>query len=1081
MVKKLRILLAVITFLIAATVNAQVTTSGMSGIITTHDKEDVIGATVTATHIPTGAVYRTVTNDKGRFHINGMRAGGPYKVEISYVGYKPKTVNGINLKLGETADLSNVIEEDAAVLGEVLVTSRRGLNATKTGAAASYSAKDIDNMPSISHSIGDITRLNPLVSVSQAGAMSFAGTNNRYNSFQVDGAVNNDVFGLTANGQNGGQSDTQPISTETIDQVQVSIAPFDVRQSGFTGGAINAITKSGTNEFHGSVYGDWLNKDLIGSKYELMNGKTSNKYDEQTQYRYGATLGGPIIKDKLFFFANYEHSKKEYPNNYGLGSANSKLGDEGFAVAQEALKLLQDKYGYTGTFNNPKNYTNSDKAGIKLDWNISDKHKATFGWRMVNAKKLSGNSSASYLNASDYQYDFISKTNTFTAELNSNFSDKVNNQLQASYVRVRDHREPHGISPYIQISNVGGGNLAFGSEPSSVANRLDQDIFSFTDNLNLYYGDHTFTFGTHGEYYKFCNLFIQNRYGAYYFDNFDDFKMFANGQTTAYNAQTGKWYNTLKQYRYQNINTEATGDPNWEPSFSAGQIGFYAQDKFNMTRNLEMTYGLRMDMPLFFDTPAENTGFNNYAITRGWNVKTNQKLSRTIMWSPRVGFRWNIDKEHNMVLRGGMGVFTGRIPYVWLSNSFSNTGIQMFNYNVYADTKLTEANKANGKLSNVELIMDPAKQDQNAAKLAANGSQSIAVFADDFKFSQNLRYDLALDFTLAGIDFTLEGIYSKNINDVYYKDLTIDANGKTLGETYSSLSFDKRPMFASTTGGTDYAHVYELCNTNKGYTYNLSASATKRFDFGLDLTASYTFTKSKSVNSATSSVAESNWRYNYIHTNPNNPELGNSAYNIPHQIKVSAFYHKDYAKNWNTTVGLIYTGTSGSPYTIYYYGDLNGDGANGNDLFFIPTDAQIDQMSFKATSKYSQDQQRADMKKWIAEDKYMSKHRGEYYNRYADNMPFEHHFDFHLAQTYKFNVGKDVHSIQLAFDVLNVSNMFNKKWGRYSSTGKEVYFSPVTYSGNGQFQFTKGSNYNMYSYDDYYSRWRGQISLKYTF
>lgn len=1070
-----------------STAIAQITTSGVKGLIKANG-EDVIGATITVTHVPTGAVYRSVTNSVGRFTIQGMRAGGPYTVEISYIGYKTKEIKNVTLKLGEMSDLSTQLEEDAHALGEVVVKGKLGLDASKTGAAASYSAKDIANMPSISHSIGDITRMNPMVSVSQSGAMSFAGVNNRYNSFQVDGAVNNDVFGLTSNGQNGGQAGAQPISTETIDQVQVSVAPFDVRQSGFTGGAINAITKSGTNTFHGSVYGNWLNKDLIGSKYTLMNGKDSQKYDDETDYRYGVTLGGPIIKNKLFFFANYEKSNKEYPNNYGYGSDASKLGTEGFNIADEVLSILKEK-GYNASYNNPKNYTKSDKAGIKLDWNINDKHKATFGWRMVNAKQLNSNSTAGYLNASDYQYDFVSKTNTFTAELNSSFSEKINNQFQASYVSVRDHRDPKGIAPMIQIKNVGGGTLCLGTERSSTANSLNQDIISFTDNLNWYVNNHTLTFGTHGEYYKFKNLFIQDNYGTYYFNNFDDFKMFASGQKYAASVdkKTGvtTYYNTLNQYRYCTANVAVTGDPRWAPEFAAGQIGFYAQDKFNVTPNFELTYGLRMDIPLFFDTPTENAEFNASAAKQGWNVVTNHKLSSTPMWSPRVGFRWNIEKEHNMILRGGAGIFTGRIPFVWLSNNFTNTGIQTSVYNVFGSSGLKEGKQNTGKLSDVSLIVDPYKQSENTEKLGTS-NQAINVFDKDFKFTQNLRLDLALDFTLAGIDFTLEGVLSKNLNDIYYKDLTRTEAGKTLGETYESLSFDNRPMFAKITSTEDanlkkFTNVYMLDNTSRGYSYNLSLSAVKRFDFGLDLAASYTYSRSKSVNCGTSSVAQSNYNYNYTYQNPNSPELGFTAFNVPHQIKASAFYHKDYAEHWNTTVGLIYTGTSGSPYSLYYYGDLNQDGSNGNDLMFIPTDEQIDKMQFKANKNYTADEQKENFREWIANDGYMSKHRGEYFKRYADNLPFESHFDFHLAQTYKFKVGAQVHAVELSFDVLNVGNMFNKKWGRYTSTGTAKYYSPVTYSGNGQFQFLHPGNYEMRSYDDYYSRWRGQLGLKYTF
>ena len=1070
MQKKLHLFIALMLFIVSQAM-AQVTTSAISGKITA-DGENVMGATITATHQPTGSVYRSVTNENGRFTIQGMRTGGPYKVEISYIGYKEKNVDGVYLKLGETADLSNTLEEDATVLGDVVVTGKAGLNASKTGAAASYNAEYLENLPSISHSIADLTRLNPMVSISQSGAMSFAGASNRYNSFQVDGAVNNDVFGLTSNGQNGGQAGTQPISTETIDQIQVSIAPFDVRQSGFTGGSINAITKSGTNEFHGSVYGDWLNEALIGSKYTLMNGKDSEKYNDETEYRYGVTVGGPIIKNKLFFFANYERSNKEYPNNYGIDSEASKLGTEGFAVAREALQLLQDKYGYTGTFNNPKNYTKSDKAGIKLDWNINDKNKASFGWRMVSAKQLNGTSTASKLVASDGMYDFVSKTHNFSAQLNSIINDNMNNELQLSYVRVRDKRDPTGIFPYIQINNVGSGTLYFGTERSSTANSLDQDVVTFTDNFSWYIGDHSLTFGTHGEYYNFKNLFIQDNFGSYYFNGFENFKTFMNGESA-----DGK---AVNQYRYGTANVNVTGDSRWAPSFGAGQIGFYVQDKWNATRNFELTYGMRMDIPLFFDTPTENAAFNKTAELQGWNVKTNHKLSSAPMWSPRIGFRWNIEKQHNLLLRGGAGIFTGRIPFVWLSNSFSNTGIQTSTYNVYGSA---------GKLAGLSFIADPNKAGENASKLTASGSQTVNVFDKKFKFSQNLRLDLALDFTLAGIDFTVEGVYSKTLNDVYYQDLTRQLTGKTLADSYSTLSFDNRPMFAKQATNTDdtnfknLSNVYMLKNTSRGYAYNLAFSAQKRFDFGLDITASYTFSQSKSVNSGTSSVAQSNFNYNYTHGNANEPELGYTAYNVPHQIKIQAVYHKDYARHWNSTVGLIYTGSSGSPYSIYYYGDLNGDGSNSNDLMYIPTKDQLAKMEFKAQKNgYTPDEQRANMEAWIEGDKYLSKHRGEYFDRFGDNEAFEHHFDFHFAQTYKFRVGKQMHSLQLAFDVLNVGNMFNKKWGRYGSfAGSYAYYSPVTYAGNGQFQFLHNADYDMRSYSDYYSRWRGQIGLKYTF
>lgn len=1050
MQKRLLFLIATMMF-VSSTIMAQVTTSGISGKVTS-GSETVIGATITAVHQPSGTVYQAVTNENGRYTIQGMRVGGPYKVDITYIGHKTHSFNGVNLVLGENQDLSCQLEEDSKVLDEVVIVG--GVNATKTGAAQSLNAQQITDMPSITHGIADVARMNPQLSVTNSGAMSFAGVNNRYNSFQIDGAMNNDVFGLTSNGSNGGQAGTQPVSMETIEQIQINVAPFDVRQSGFTGGAINAITKSGTNDFHGSAYYYGYNQNLIGRHYLMDNGNYSSPYQKESEYQLGFTVGGPIIKDKLFFFANYEKSNKEYPNSFGLGSDGSKVDADKATQILNKIKELAAAQGieYNGAFSNPDTYTKSDKAGIKIDWNINNFNKASFRWSLVNAKQLNSTGGQSSLNSSDYSYPFESKTNTFIAELQSRISPVISNEARASYVRVRDERHPDAPFPMISINNVGDGTVNIGNERSSMANSLNQDIWTLEDNLTWYHGNHTFTFGTHNELYTFSNLFIQDAYGSYYFKSYDDFMNMK-----------------INRYRFGTANTDVTGDPRWQAKFNAGQLGFYAQDKWDAANNFQLTYGLRVDIPLFFDTPTANEPFNEYAATKNWGVKTNQRLSSTPMFSPRVGFRWDINSDRKFILRGGVGIFTGRIPFVWLSNNFSNTGIQLSTYDTYSTSALS-------------LVLDPNGQNANAQKLKASGSQMINVFDKNFKFSQNLRVNLGLDFNLLGINWTAEAIYSKTLNDIYYKNLAYEETGQTLGQVNESVSFDNRPMFTRVTTGQPYSYIYALYNTNEGYTYNLSLKAEKHFNFGLDLMASYTFTKSKSVNSGSSSVAQSNWNYNYTYRNSNDPELGNSAYNIPHRIKASAFYHVSYGFNkaFTTTVGLIYQGQSGAPYSIYYYGDVNDDSSNGNDLMFIPTDEQIDQMKFTATKDYSADVQRANFKEWLSRDPYMSKHRGEYYKRYADNEPFEGHFDLHVAEKYQFKVGKMIHGLEVSFDVLNVANMLNKKWGRTYGGGFGDYYSPVNYSG-GEFQFLHAGDYNMHSYNDYYSRWRGQIGFKYTF
>ena len=1068
MVKKL-LFLTWLTIGIAASVSAQITTSGISGKVMSAG-EEVIGATVTAKHIPSGTFYRAVTNIDGRYTIQGMRVGGPYEVEISHIGHLSQVFRDVNLLLGETQNLSCTLEEDAVELEELVVSGKAGLNGTKTGAAQTISAQTISQMPTISHSVADIARVNPQIQTTNSGAMSFAGTSNKYNSFQIDGAMNNDVFGLTTNGSNGGQAGTQPVSLETIEQMHINVAPYDVRQSGFTGGAINAITKSGTNQFHGSLYGYGYNEKLIGRKYKMADGKYSKAYQDESDYILGLTLGGPIVKNKLFFFVNYEHTNKKYPNLYGIGSDGLQVDSEMASEILNAVKDMAAKQGvsYGGEFTNPDIYTRSDKAGVKLDWNINTYNRLTLRWSLVHAKQLNNTGSRTSLNDNSYFYPFTSNTNSFIAELQSQFSPSLSNEFRLSYVRVRDQRKMREHFPSIVIQNVGGGTVNIGNNRSSMANKLDQDIWTLENNLTWYKGDHTFTFGTHNELYSFANLFIEDLFGSYTFSSGDNFLAYYDSFLAG--SPDGSLIN---RYQYQHANTEITGDPHWKAKFSAGQLGFYAQDKWDAAAGVQITYGLRIDIPIFFDTPAQNVGFNEYAKTRGWNMKTNQKPNSTPLFSPRVGFRYDIANNRKYILRGGAGIFTGRIPFVWISNNFSNTGVQLSSYNTY-------------NCKNLELLLDKDNQTPNEEKLTASGSQVVNVYSKDFKFAQTLRLNLGFDFQLAGINWTAEAIYSKTLNDIYYKNLAVEETGMTFGQLYN-IPWDNRPMFQRSTVGQPYSEIYGLYNTSKGYTVNLSLKAEKHFDFGLDLMASYTWTRSMSVNNGSSSVARSNWIYNYTYRNSNSPELGRSAYNVPHRIMASAYYHIKYGANkaWQTTIGIIYEGRSGSPYSLYYYGDVNGDGANGNDLFFIPTDEQIDLMQFDPVKNRAgevtmdQEAQRLAMKEWIQADSYMRDHRGQYYKRYADNLAFEHHFDLHFAQKFNFKVGKQINTIELSMNILNIGNLLNKDWGRTYGNGFGVYYSPVNYQGNGLYQYT--GNYSTRNYSDFYSRWRGQIGLKYTF
>jgi hypothetical protein len=535
----------------------------------------------------------------------------------------------------------------------------------------------------------------------------------------------------------------------------------------------------------------------------------------------------------------------------------------------------------------------------------------------------------------------------------------------------------------------------------------------------------------------------------------------------------------IARFRLGRAIASVAGTDRWNSPFKAAQLGFYVQDKWDVTDRFQLTYGIRIDLPMLLDTPLENKDFNNWAAEHGYDLQTNQKIAVKPLWSPRLGFRYDVLGNRAVIVRGGVGIFTGRIPFVWISNSFSNTGVAQFNYD-------TGSGKGGDKAFIVNqgtIMQNVPSTSQGAPAFAA---QTINVFDKNFKFGQQLRADLAVDVTgPLGIKWTVEGIYSKTLNDMIVKKLNMEATGKTWGET-NGFDFDNRPMFQTM---KSTPNILYLDNVSEGYSYNISVKAEKSFDFGLDLMASYTYGHAKTVNNGSSSVAASNFQYNYTHKDPNAAELEVSNFDVPHQVMASAYQHISWNKNPGrtfdnkTTIGLIYTGNSGAPFSIYTYGDMNGDGVN-NDLMFIPTDAQIDQLlaagHFAATSKFTTEQQVANFKQWLANDEYLSSHRGEFCERNGDYEKWENRLDLHLDHKFGFKVGKEIRYLQIGFDIINFTNMLSKKWGATMSQGGYNYYSPLTIS-KGKYQFTQPGNYDMRSYSDYYSRWRMQLSAKLTF
>lgn len=1046
--------------------NAQVTTSAISGKVLDETKAPVIGATVVAIHEPSGTLYGAVTNVDGRYTIQGMRTGGPYKIEISYVGYNKTTYTGISLELGNTLSLNAEMKPSSELLDEVVVVADAKANA---GAAHNFSTQKIENTPTVDRNVYDIVKNMPMAMTSKNGGITFAGSNNRYNSFQIDGTVSNDVFGLSASGTNGGQTGANPISMDAIQEIQVVVAPFDVRQSGFTGGGINAITKQGTNTTHGSAYTYFNNQNMYG-KYSAVRGYEKSPLNQQYTRTYGGTLGGAIVKDKLFYFVSAEAKKESYPSSVYPGYTDSYItNDVAKQIADQyaALTGIQESYGQ------PDIENKSFGLLARIDWNINQNHKLALRYQHNNSydDNYSLGSTTYTFNNSGYRMN--NKTNSIVAELNSHLGQNLYNELRASASFIRDHRNVGYQGPTVQIKNVKGADgktgvtVNIGTEYSSGANYLDQDIYTVEDNLSWYLGNHTLTFGTHNEIYRMKNLFIQAVNGSWNYNSLDLFL-----QDKPY------------QYSYKYTDPELTGgDTRWAPAMKSGQFGFYAQDKWDVSTNFNLTYGLRIDIPVIFNNPTENPTFNEYAAQQGFNVRVGENPSAKVLFSPRVGFRWYTNDSHNTLLRGGVGIFTGRVPFVWLSNAFNNTGMES------KGTTLGNKDNKNNWLNDAPALGQYANDPMGAAnsQTGTSAKPDIVTVSKDFKYPQVFRANLAWEQKLPGdVKMTLEGVYSKTMNNVFFENLAAVNTGEKV-YAIPGVEASAAPKYNNTK--SNYYSIVNLKNTNKGYTYALSALLEKHFNFGLDLSASYTFGHAKSVNDGTSSVAYSNWKYNYsVDTNSPN-ELGFSKFDIPHRVMIQASYSSP--KYWNgwtsTTISVIYNGFSGSRYSLTMNDkpDFNGDGYPGNSLLYIPTDEELSKMIFTSVDKdgkalsMTAEQSRDAFKQWIENDSYAKNHRGQYAERNSNLSNWEHEIDLHLAQTI-YNV-QGVGKLEFTFDIINFANMLNKKWG--ASYESAYNLSPLTLeyfdknTGNAAFSYNKAEIQK----SDISSRWHCQVGVRLTF
>lgn len=1073
--------LAVLGVILASSINAQgVTTAAVSGVIASVKGESLPGANILLVHEPTGTQYGASTRDNGLYNILNVKVGGPYTITVSFVGYVSQKQENIFLSLGQNLRLDFKLEEDVVKIGEVVVQSQvdKLFNSTRTGAETFITPQEVAQLPSIKRSTRDLTRLDPR----SDGNYSFGGKNWLYNSISVDGSYFNNSFGLDDPAP-GGQTGAEPIPFDAVEQVQVSVAPFDLREGGFTGAGINTVTKSGTNKLKASVYSFVRNESLLGNK---VRGNDVVANPDLTFNQSGFTVSGPIISNKLFFFLNGEIERRDDPGtnfNARTGTGAPSFGQSRVqaSVMDQIRQRMIDVYGYDpGAYQGYINETNNEKILLKIDWNINENNNFTFRYNYLNAIQdkpphpfvLSVNNTGRGPNESSLPfqnsgYRMNNQLSSFAMELNSRYQS-FSNRFFASYNRFRDFREPKTEAfPTVEIGEDGITYTTLGTEPFSSHNILDQDIWQFTNNFSSYSGDHVYTFGVNFEYYSFFNAFNIFRNGVFFlpyyfgigstFASLDEF--FA---ATDPNAPGGPF----------NLRGLIGTGPFKGENIEVGQLAFYAQDEHIVSDKLNITYGLRVDIPMYFTDPVDNP------FSRGLTALDENRKSEKVdqsklpsarpLFSPRIGFNWDVNGDRTTQVRGGTGIFTGRVPFVWIGNIISNPGA---NPNLY-----------------------PAVAEQVTSKDDAILQQSFDLNAmdDDFRWPQVWNTNLAIDQKLPwGFDGTIEVLYGKDINSIFVRNADLVKPVRTLN--------DGRPYYGGA-GNNELnpdggAGIYVIDNSDKGYNFNLTFQLRKQFDFGLNAMAAYSFTEAKNLMQSTE-IASVLWQANPVKGDPNKPELSYSQFGHRHRIIGGATYSFKWSENISTSIGLFlevadgnsFLGAGGNRYSFVYAGDVNGDGQGGNDLIYVPRNRNeilLDSYVDGNGNTITADQQWALLDAFINQDDYLSEHRGEITERSGGVNPWYSNLDLRILQDFSLMLGGNKHTFQLSVDILNFANLLNSDWGvrkvASASATSPIQLVRFNESGNPVFNYKGGAQTTYVDDPGLFSRWQMQVGLKYFF
>ena len=1093
-------MLVVTLLTLSLTAVAQVTTSGINGIVTANN-EEVIGATVSAKHVPSGSVYRAVTNMNGRYTITGMRSGGPYEVEVSYIGYQTKKFTGIQLSLGQNTVVDVVLTEGSEMLQEVeiVASARNTMRSDRSGAVTNLNNDQMAAVPTVGRSMTDIMKMTP--QSSSASGMAIGGGNYRQSSITVDGAAFNNAFGLGSSPLPGGGT---PISLDALDQMTISITPYDVRQSGFTGGGINAVTKSGTNEFKGSVYTYITSTSLKGNRVA----NTVFAVDDGHNDTYGLTFGGPIIKDKLFFFVNgeYEDNVTTGPNALaGDGSLPYTTTNRRPQIEQlESLSdYMQKTYGLTtGPWQGYNVKTPAYRILARVDWNINDNHKFNIRFTKSNRKSSSAASGSrsvgsnrsndiyngsnnTYGNTSNYGMSSLSsryyaeyKFTSFAAELNSKFG-KINNTLRGTYsFQDQPRSTEYGDNyPVVEILMNDGQDhyptWAYTGDIFTYGNLAQTKTTVITDELNVTLGKHNLFAGIQFEHNFAANGYAQAAAGYYTFEATPEEAAAGN-----WGAVFGRGPRTFGMTYGNNANHSM-----FTSEMKTNQWSFYVQDNISWSERFRMSVGFRFELPSY-PSLADNFNEDYYKLDFGGkHFRTDNVPDASLSFSPRIGFNWDINGTRKYILRGGTGLFVGRMPFVWLVSAVGNSGMGQTTY---------WATQANGKtLPNFTMSQeDMLKQIGATSSTTIPGSPTI--LSEDLRMPKTWKASLAFDAKLPwDIDFTLEGIYNWDLNPVVVSNANVYWDGVS---TVDLGHGDIRHKMS--TYNSQSAYVLENAGTKAHYA-SLSFQLHKAFDFGLDLNASYTLQTAKSYTEGIGdqvSSAYNNYR-NSIHA-VNDNETGYATYVAPNRFLLSATYKLKESKNVTNTFSLLYDayqygylGTySYSRYSYIFNSNINNDPSAPGNLIYVPASRQeLNNWDFKEGKingePYTAEMQRDDFWTFIEQDDYLQDRKGQYAERGGAKMPWHHQLDFKYLRDMSIKWGKTKHTLQLGLDIENLLNFLCKDWGLYKQITGNTLLTYDTKNNQYTYNLVNGARHlsTSQNYESTASTYRIQFTIRYLF